>query len=321
MSKICCGDVVPEEAVLCGHRCVCKLAELDFGGTVKGIILAGGAGSRLHPLTRVISKQLLPVFDKPMIHYPLATLMLSGIREILIISSPASLPQFRELLGDGSRLGIDLSFKAQAQPRGIAEAVTIGEDLFESGEVVLILGDNFFFGKDFAGDVLNDFEPGSAQIFGYHVSDPRDYAVAEVDSGGVLVDLTEKPSNPRSNLAVPGLYILPSDAPTMAYELKPSKRGELEITDLNRMYLSQGRLKLRVLSRGTAWLDTGTFAGLHDAATFVRVVQERQGTRVACLEEIAFRMGFVNSDQLAVLAHDAPDDLGQYLLHAVVGYN
>jgi len=280
---------------------------------MRGVILAGGSGSRLFPLTAVTSKQLLPVFDKPMIHYPLAALMLAGLRDFVMITTEKHRGAYQSLLRDGRQWGISIEYRIQSEPRGIAEAVSIGADAFSDSGAVLVLGDNLFYGAGFSEDLLSTYVPGTAQVFGYRVANPRDYAVAELDEDGTVMDIVEKPLIPRSDVAVPGIYVLPQDAPDLVQSLQPSPRGELEITDLNRMYLAQGRLVLKQLSRGTAWLDTGTFAGLHDASTFVRVVQERQGTRVACLEEIAFRRGFIDEDGLEACALEATDDLRQYL--------
>lgn len=280
---------------------------------MRGIILAGGSGSRLFPLTAVTSKQLLPVFDKPMIHYPLAALMLAGLRDFVMITTQEYCGAYQTLLGDGRQWGISIEYRIQSEPRGIAEAVSIGADAFLNSAAVLVLGDNLFYGARFSEDLLSTYVPGTAQVLGYRVSNPSDYAVAELDEDGTVIDIVEKPLSPRSDVAVPGIYILPQDAPDLVQSLQPSPRGELEITDLNRMYLAQERLVLKQLSRGTAWLDTGTFAGLHDASTFVRVVQERQGARVACLEEVAFRMGLIDKSGLEACMLEATPDLLQYL--------
>ena len=262
----------------------------------KAIILAGGAGTRLHPLTRIVCKQLLPIYDKPMVYYPLATLMLGGIREVLIISTPKDVPQFRHLFGDGSALGIRIEYAEQEKPTGIAQAFIIGEKFIGNDSVSLILGDNIFYGKlDFFRQALNVVgEQGGACIFGYQVRDPERYGVVEFDPDGKAVSLEEKPKSPKSQFAVPGLYVYDSSVVDICRHLKPSARGELEITDVNRQYLSAGRLHVRVLGRGMAWLDTGTQASLLEASNYIAAIQNRQGLMVACLEEIAFHQGFID---------------------------
>ncbi|MHA3771043.1 glucose-1-phosphate thymidylyltransferase RfbA [Verrucomicrobiota bacterium sgz303538] len=271
----------------------------------KGIILAGGAGTRLYPLTRVACKQLLPVYDKPMIYYPLATLMLGGIREVLIISTPKDLPQFRDLLGDGSRLGMRLEYAEQEKPAGIAQAFLIGEQFIGNDKVTLILGDNIFYGKlDFFREALA-LERGAC-IFGYQVRDPERYGVVEFGPDGRAISLEEKPKNPKSPFAVPGLYCYDSQVVEICRNLKPSARGEFEITDVNLEYLRRGELHVRILGRGMAWLDTGTQASLLDASNYIAAIENRQGLKVACLEEIAFNQGFINRAQLERLAEQLP---------------
>ncbi len=281
----------------------------------KGIILAGGSGTRLYPLTRVVSKQLLPIYDKPMIYYPLSVLMLAGIREVLVISTPSDLPRFRDLLGDGSQWGVDLQYAEQAVPNGLAQAFVIGRDFVGPDPVALILGDNIFHGDGLSEQLQRvAANPGGATIFGYHVKDPQRYGVAEFDAEGCVVGLQEKPEKPRSSYAVVGLYFYDNAVLDIARDLRPSKRGEYEITDVNIAYLERQALRLEVFSRGMAWLDTGTHEALHQAANFIQVIEHRQGLKVACLEEIAYRMGFISGDQVTHLAGQLRNEYGQYLL-------
>lgn len=281
---------------------------------MKGVLLAGGSGTRLRPLTAVFSKQLLPVFDKPMVFYPLATLMLAGIREILLITTPDDQPLFRRLLGEGSSWGISLSYTTQDAPRGIAQAVSLSEDFLAGDAMALILGDNLFHGPGLGSSLASLQEVAGAQIFAYEVADPREYAVVEFDDSGIALSLEEKPAEPRSRWAVPGLYFYEAGVVDRVRDLKPSARGELEITDLNRSYLAEGRLSVTTLPRGTAWLDTGTFQGLLDAGNYVRVLEERQGLKVACLEEIAWRRGWIDREDLLSDANKSPrGPLSEYL--------
>ena len=273
---------------------------------MKGIVLAGGAGTRLYPSTRVITKQLLPVYDKPMVYYPLSTLMLAGIRDVLIISTPEDLPRFRDLFGDGSQLGMRFHYREQAQPRGIAEAFIIGADFIGDDGVCLVLGDNIFYGANLGGILARTAETvqkdGGATVFGYYVSDPERFGVVEFDNAMNVLSIHEKPARPRSNYAVVGLYFYDNDVVGIARSLRPSARGELEITDLNNVYLEQGRLKVRLLGRGFAWLDTGTHDAMMDAANFVKTIEKRQGLKIGAIEEIAFRKDFIGCEQLLKLA-------------------
>jgi len=286
---------------------------------MKGILLAGGAGTRLHPMTQVITKQLLPVYDKPMIYYPLSTLMLMGIREILLISTPQDIPHFQRLLGDGSSLGLHLSYAIQPRPEGIAQALLIAEAFLAGSPCVLILGDNLFYGSGLQAFLESCRITEGALIFAYPVHDPERYGVVEFDkTTGQVISLEEKPAKPKSHYAVPGLYIYDGQAPSLAKTLKPSARGELEITDLNRLYLQQGKLQVRRMPRGFAWLDTGTPRSLLEASLFVQVIEERQGLKIGCPEEVAFRKGFISLDQLRRLAEPlSKTPYGQYLLRLV----
>jgi len=283
----------------------------------KGIILAGGSGSRLYPTTLVACKQLLPVYDKPLIYYPLSTLMLFGITDILIISTPKDLPQFRSLFGDGKSLGLNISYRTQPSPAGIAEAFIIGEDFIDGDNVVLILGDNIFYGVyDFIRHA-RDFEEG-ALVFGYYVRDPQRYGVVEFDNDGKVISVEEKPEQPKSNYAVTGLYIYDSHIVDIAKSLKPSHRGELEITDINRIYLDQGKLRVERLGRGIAWLDTGTCESMLDAGNFIATIEQRQGQKIACIEEIAYRMNFIDRVEIqALLDSMADNDYKKYLLEVI----
>jgi glucose-1-phosphate thymidylyltransferase len=283
---------------------------------MRGIILAGGTGSRLHPITQGISKQLMPVYDKPMIYYPLSTLMLAGIRDILVITTPHEADGFERLLGDGSKFGISLTYAQQPSPDGLAQAFVIGADHVGSESSALVLGDNIFYGSGL-GDQLRRFSDiNGAAVFGYRVSNPTEYGVVEFDETGKAISLEEKPEKPRSDYAIPGLYFYDSDVVGYASWLKPSARGELEITDLNRIYLEQGRLQVEVLPRGTAWLDTGTFDSLNDASNFIRTIEQRQGMKVGCPEEVAWRRGFLTDDELRARAEGlVKSGYGTYLLH------
>lgn len=285
---------------------------------MKGIILAGGSGTRLHPLTLAMSKQMMPVYDKPMIYYPLSVLMMAGIREILIISTPHDLPNFEKLLGTGEQIGCKFSYKVQEVPNGLAQAFVIGEEFIGNDKVALILGDNIFFGSNLQDLLLESNDPDGGVVFAYHVSDPERYGVVEFDQSMRAISIEEKPRIPKSNYAIPGLYFYDNDVVEIAKNLKPSERGEYEITDVNKIYLERGKLKVGLLNRGTAWLDTGTFASLMQAGQFVQVIEERQGLKVGCIEEVAYQMGFINRDQLRELARPLiKSGYGTYLLNLI----
>ena len=269
---------------------------------MKGIILAGGSGTRLHPLTKAVSKQILPVYDKPMIYYPLSALMLAGIKEVLIISTPRDLPVFQDLLGDGKQLGCSFSYAIQEKPEGLAQAFVIGEAFIGDDPVALVLGDNIFYGSGLAEKLQSCVNPAGGIVFAYHVTDPERHGVVEFDKSGKAVSLEEKPAKPKSSYAIPGLYFYDNKVVNYAKSLKPSPRGELEITDINKRYLSEGNLQVRVLSRGTAWLDTGTFTSLMQAGSFVQAIEDRQGLKIGCIEEVAYKMGYIDAGQLLLLA-------------------
>ncbi|MCH5247431.1 MAG: glucose-1-phosphate thymidylyltransferase RfbA [Muribaculaceae bacterium] len=289
---------------------------------MKGIVLAGGSGTRLYPITKGVSKQLLPVYDKPMVYYPISVLMLAGIKEILIISTPHDLPMFKRLLGDGSDYGVKFSYAEQPRPEGLAQAFIIGKDFIGDDSVCLVLGDNIFHGSGFTEKLYNavsDAEKnGNATVFGYWVSDPERYGVAEFDSNGKCLSIEEKPANPKSNYAVVGLYFYPNKVIKLAHEIKPSSRGELEITTLNQLFLQEEKLKIQLLGRGFAWLDTGTHDSLHEAGAYIETIEKRQGLKVACLEGIAFRKGWITAERLKEIAEPMiKNQYGQYLLKVI----
>jgi len=288
---------------------------------MKGIILAGGSGSRLYPLTKGVSKQLLPVYDKPMIYYPLSVLMLAGIKEILIISTPQDLPNFEKLLGDGNEIGVSLSYKEQPNPDGLAQAFIIGEEFIGNDDVCLVLGDNIFYGYGFSETLRNariNIKQGKSTVFGYYVNDPERYGVAEFDAAGLVTSIEEKPKKPKSNYAVVGLYFYTNEVVQIAKSIKPSNRGELEITSVNQQYLKKNDLKVQLLGRGFAWLDTGTHDSLMEAGQFIETIEKRQGLKVACLEEIAYRMNYIDAEQVKRLAVPLKKNAyGQYLLNLV----
>jgi glucose-1-phosphate thymidylyltransferase len=289
---------------------------------MKGIVLAGGSGTRLYPITKGISKQLMPIYDKPMIYYPLSVLMLSGIREILIITTPEDQAQFQRLLGDGKELGCRFDYQVQAVPNGLAQAFVLGRDFVREDSVCLVLGDNIFYGAGLVGKLQEAAQSGAPTVFAYAVQDPERYGVVEFDREGRALSIEEKPSQPKSHFAVPGLYYYPNSVLDIAAQLQPSARGEYEITDVNREYLKRGELRVSIMTRGTAWLDTGTFDSLHDATEYVRVIEKRQNHKIGCLEEVAYRMGYINANQLKALAEPLiKSGYGEYLLQLVAKNN
>ncbi len=283
---------------------------------MKGIILAGGSGTRLYPITMAVSKQLMPIYDKPMIYYPLSTLMSAGIRDILIISTPQDLPRFEQLLGSGERIGCNFTYKVQDQPRGLADAFIVGADFIGVDKVAMVLGDNIFYGSDMEDKLAAAVDPDGGVVFGYQVSDPERYGVVEFDSNMNVVSIQEKPEKPASNYAIPGLYFFDNDVVEIAKNVKPSARGEIEITEIHNEYLRQGKLTVVLLDRGTAWLDTGTFASMNQASQFVQVIEERQGLKIGCIEEVAYRQGFIDKDHLLYIAEPlVKSGYGKYLLN------
>ena len=285
---------------------------------MKGIILAGGSGTRLHPLTLAVSKQLMPIYDKPMIYYPLSSLLWSGIKEILIISTPHDLPLFRQLLGDGTRLGCRFEYAVQEHPNGLAEAFIIGKEFIGKDKVALVLGDNIFYGTGLSDILQSNNNPDGGIIYAYHVNDPERYGVVDFDADGNVLSIEEKPTNPKSNFAVPGIYFYDNDVVEIAANIKPSHRGEIEITDVNREYLRRGKLKVSILDRGTAWFDTGTFNSLMQASQFVQVIEERQGLKIGSIEEAAYKMGFIDAEQLKALAQPLlKSGYGKHLLEII----
>lgn len=282
---------------------------------MKGIILAGGSGTRLHPITLGISKQLMPIYDKPMVYYPLSILLLAGIKEILIISTPHDLPLFKRLLGDGRRIGCTFSYKVQEKPNGLAQAFVLGANFIKKDKVALVLGDNIFYGTGLEQILRSATNPNGGIVFAYHVNDPQRYGVVEFDNSNKVISIEEKPQQPKSNFAVPGIYFYDNDVVDIAKSLKPSARGEYEITDINKHYLAQQKLEVRTLTRGTAWLDTGTFNSLNKASQFVQIIEERQGLKIGCIEEIAYKNGFIDAAQLKAIAQPLfKSGYGQYLM-------